>query len=117
MPLLARAWHRRAARARRKWRSGAPAVDPLQLLRSFADGRTVVDVGCMWSVDGAYAFAAEAAGATAVTGVDLMPPSSRFETERQRLGSRVRFVQGDIHSPEVVDEVGPQDIVWCSPAR
>jgi len=86
----------------------------MALLRKLAPGRSVVDVGCMWSVDGAYCFAAEEAGATAVTGVDLMPASERFEAERSRRGSGVRFVQGDVHDPAVVEEVGPQDVVWCS---
>ena len=58
MPLIARAWIG-AARARRRWRRGEPAVDPMALMRSLAARRSVVDVGCLWSVDGAYAFAAE----------------------------------------------------------
>ena len=86
MPLLARAWIG-AARARRGWDRTKPAVDPMGLLRSEARGRSVVDVGCMWGVDGAYCFAAEDAGAVSVTGVDLMPASSRFTTERGRRGS------------------------------
>src|SRR4051794_28335794 len=86
----------------------------MALLRELARGRSVVDVGCMWSVDGAYCFAAEEAGATGVTGVDLMPASERFEAERTRRGSGVRFVQGDVHDPAVGDEVGQHDLVWCS---
>jgi hypothetical protein len=88
MTLLARAWIG-AARARRRLSSDGPADDPMGLLRSLVPGRSVVDVGCMWSVDGAYCFAAEEAGATAVTGVDLMPASGRFEAERERRGSAV----------------------------
>lgn len=113
MPLLARAWTG-AARARRRLRGSRPAMDPVGLLKSVAGGRTVVDVGCMWSVDGAYCFAAEEAGASAVTGVDLMPASARFEAERTRRGSGVRFVQGDLHDPAVVEAVGPHDLVWCA---
>ena len=112
MPLLARAWIG-AARARRRWGRTEPAVDE-GLLRSEARGRSVVDVGCMWGVDGAYCFAAEDAGAVSVTGVDLMPASSRFTTERGRRGSNVRFVHGDIHDPDVVAEIGPHDVVWCA---
>jgi len=103
-----------AARARRRWRRDEPAVDPQALLRSLAPGRSVVDVGCMWSVDGAYCFAAEDAGATAVTGVDVMPPSARFEDERARRGSAVRFVEGDVHDPAVLEAIGPHDVVWCA---
>jgi len=113
MPLLARAWMG-AARARRRWRRDEPAVDPEALLRSLAPGRSVVDIGCMWSVDGAYCFAAEEAGATAVTGVDVMPPSPRFEDERARRGSAVRFVEGDVHDPAVLEAIGPHDVVWCA---
>lgn len=66
----------------------------------------------MWSVDGALCFAAEEAGATAVTGVDVMPASERFETERARRDSAVRFIQGDLHDPAL--PVEPHDVVWCS---
>ncbi len=83
-------------------------------MERFAPGRSFADVGCMWSVDGALAFAAEAAGATSVTGVDVMAPTPAFETERARRGSGVRFVRGDVHDPAVVAEVGRHDVVWCS---
>lgn len=66
----------------------------------------------MWSVDGALCFTAEEAGATAVTGVDVMAASERFEAERSRRGSRVAFVQGDLHDPALAVE--PHDVVWCS---
>jgi len=113
MTLLARAWIG-AARARRRLAGDGTADDPMGLLRSLVPGRSVVDVGCMWSVDGAYWFAAEEAGATAVTGVDLMPASGRFDAERERRGSAVRFVQGDIHDPAVIEDVGQHDVVWCA---
>src|SRR4051795_3188977 len=113
MALLLRGWIG-AARARRRRRSGRPATDPLALLRELAPGRSVVDVGCMWSVDGAYCFAAEEAGATAVTGVDLMPASAAYEAEHARRGSGVRFVRGDIHDPAVARAVGEHDVVWCA---
>jgi SAM-dependent methyltransferase len=86
----------------------------MALLRELAPGRSVLDVGCMWSVDGAYCFAAEEAGATSVTGVDLMPASERFEAERARRDSAVRFVQGDVHDAAVASELGPHDLVWCA---
>jgi SAM-dependent methyltransferase len=110
--LLAKAWMA-TARARRRLRNETP-VDPVALLRAHVRDRTVVDVGCMWFVDGGFSFAAEDGGATAVTGVDLMPPSEAFEAERARRGSSMRFVQGDINDPAVVDEVGEHDVVWCS---
>ena len=85
-----------------------------QLVTRHVRGRSFADVGCMWQVDGAIAFAAEAAGATAVTGMDLMPASSAFAAERARRGSRVRFVQGDLHDEHALEEVGVHDVVWCS---
>lgn len=84
------------------------------LIAEHARGRSFLDVGCMWSVDGALCFAAEEAGATAVTGVDVMGETERFRAERERRGSRVRFVQGDLHDPAVVAAAGPHDVVWCS---
>jgi SAM-dependent methyltransferase len=66
----------------------------------------------MWKVDGALCFAAEDAGASAVTGVDVMGPSERFEAERAQRDSKVRFVQGDLHDPDLAVE--PHDVVWCS---
>lgn len=85
-----------------------------ELVARHVRGRSFADVGCMWSVDGAIAFAAEDAGAAAVTGVDLMPASARFEAEHRRRKSGVRFVQGDLHDPAVLEAVGRHDVVWCS---
>jgi hypothetical protein len=68
----------------------------------------------MWGVDGEVAFAAEAAGARSVSGLDVMAPTRRFQTEHERLGSAVRFVQGDIHDAGVAADLGHHDVVWCS---
>ena len=64
-----------------------------EMIARHAAGRTFADVGCMWKVDGAYAFHALDAGATDVVGVDLMPPSAAFETANAQRGNRVRFVR------------------------
>ena len=77
-----------------------------QLVAQHAAGATFVDVGAMWRVDGAIALAAQQAGATQVTAVDLMPPTRRL------LDAGIRFVQGDLH--DVAEEVGAHDVVWCS---
>jgi SAM-dependent methyltransferase len=111
MSAFARAWMA-AARARRRLRRSAPPRE--ELVRRFAPGRSFADVGCMWGVDGALAFAAEEAGATEVAGVDVMAPTPAFEAEHARRGSCVRFVRGDIHDPATVEEVGRHDVVWCS---
>jgi SAM-dependent methyltransferase len=85
-----------------------------ELVRRLAAGRSFADVGCMWGVDGAMAFLAEETGATSVTAVDLMPASHRFEAERARRESKVRFIQGDIHDERVTGMIGRHDLVWCS---
>ena len=114
MPLLARAWLA-AARARRRVARRHHGPPPREaLVRRFAPGRSFADVGCMWNVDGAIAFAAQDAGATAVTGLDVMEPTPAFEAERARRGAAVRFVRGDPHDPAVIAEVGVHDVVWCS---
>jgi hypothetical protein len=103
-----------SAVARLRLRAGTTSPPREELIARHVAGRSFVDVGCMWSVDGALCFAAEEAGAAAVTGVDLMAPSQRFEAERARRGSQVRFVQGDLHDPATLAEVGSHDVVWCS---
>ena len=114
-PGVVRAWvgvHRARRAARRVLRREPP---PLRdLVGRLAPGRSFADIGCMWRVDGAIAFAAEEAGATSVTGLDYMDPTERFEAERARRGSAVRFVQGDLHDPAVLAQVGTHDVVWCS---
>ena len=101
-----------AARVRARLGSATPPRE--ELIARHVRGRSFVDVGCMWSVDGALCFAAEDAGASAVTGVDVMGPSERFSAELVRRGSRVHFVQGDLHDRATVAAVGPHDVVWCS---
>jgi len=79
-----------------------------ELVARHAANASFADVGAMWQVEGAIAFAALEAGATRVTAVDLMPPTPRIER------SPIRFVQGDLHDPAVIDEVGEHEVVWCS---
>jgi hypothetical protein len=81
-----------------------------ELVARFAPGRSFLDVGAMWQVDGAIAFAARASGATRVTALDIMGPTPEFEARR----GDVRFVQGDLHDPATVAEAGVHDVVWCS---
>ena len=83
-------------------------------MRRHAAGKTFCDVGCMWKVNGRIAFVAEEAGATAVTGVDVIDATPEFEAERARRSSQVRFVRGDLHEPATVADVGPHEVVWCS---
>jgi hypothetical protein len=101
-----------AHRLRRRLERGAP--DREDLVRELAPGRSWLDVGCMWSVHGRICFVAEEAGATAVTGVDLMGETPEFRAEHVRRGSAVRFVQGDLHDPATLERAGLHDVVWCS---
>lgn len=103
---------RTSVRLRQRLSRGAPPRE--ELVARHVRGRTFADIGCMWSVDGAIAFAAEAAGASAVTGVDVMPESDAWRAEHARRESRVRFVRGDLHDPQTVEAVGVHDVVWCS---
>ena len=68
----------------------------------------------MWGIDGRIAFLAEEAGATAVSGLDVMPATARFHAEHERRDSRVRFVHGDLHDPAPLAELGRHDVVWCT---
>lgn len=101
-----------AARVRARLSSAKPPRE--ELIARHVGGRSFVDVGCMWTIDGALCFAAEDAGAATVTGVDVMAPTERFEDELRRRDSKVRFVQGDLHDPATVAAIGRHDVVWCS---
>ena len=103
-----------SALARVRARVGSATPPREALIAQHVAGRSFLDVGCMWSIDGALCFAAEDAGAASVTGVDVMGPTERFSAERARRNSAVRFVQGDVHEPATIAAVGPHDVVWCS---
>lgn len=85
-----------------------------ELVAAHVAGRSFADVGCMWSVHGAIAFAAEDAGASEVSGMDLMGETPEFQAEHARRRSRMRFVQGDLHDEVALAGLGPHDVVWCS---
>ena len=85
-----------------------------RLIRRFAAGRSFVDIGCMWGVNGGYAFLAEEAGATRVTGVDVFGPTPEFEQERLARQSQVRFLLGDATDPQTIAEIGEVDVVFCA---
>ena len=84
------------------------------LIQRHAPGRSFVDVGCMWNVDGAYAFHALDEGAVQVTGIDLQEATARFHAENARRGSRVTFVQADINDATLPARLGKVDVVFCS---
>ena len=83
-------------------------------IRRHAPGRSFADVGCMWGVNGEYAFLAEEAGAVRVVAVDVFGPTPEFEEKRTARGSDVKFVLGDITSPSTIAAVGEVDVVFCA---
>ncbi|HEU4389198.1 MAG TPA: class I SAM-dependent methyltransferase [Blastocatellia bacterium] len=86
----------------------------LDLVREEVRGKSFVDIGCMWGVDGEYSFVAEQSGARSVIGVDVIAPTAAFERKRRELGSNIRFIQGDGVSPEVMEKIGQVDVVLCA---
>jgi 2-polyprenyl-3-methyl-5-hydroxy-6-metoxy-1,4-benzoquinol methylase len=85
-----------------------------EYIRNHTSGRSFVDVGCMWGVNGEYAFVAEQAGAAAVKAVDVFGPTPEFEQKRRERGSRVEFVLGDVTRAETLAAIGQADVVFCA---
>jgi hypothetical protein len=103
----------------RKWRTwrGDQVGDYKWLpeyIRRFASGHNFVDIGCMWGVDGEYAFIAEEAGATFVKAVDVYGPTPEFEAKRRACNSKVEFILGDATQSTTIRRVGMMDVVFCS---
>ncbi len=110
-----RAWLWAPARRRRRaLRSDTLWDRRRQMVRELAPGKSFVDLGGMWGVNGELAFIAEAAGATDVVLFDGMDPTEEFQAEHEQRGSRVRYVQGDLHDTEGLEALGAFDIVWCA---
>lgn len=108
------AWHRARRRVGKppqdRWRE-----DRVAWVAREAAGRSFADIGGLFGAAGEIAFAAEDAGATAVTLCDAGDPGyTAYPAEHERRGSGVRFVQGDLHDPVTIDAVGPHDVVWCT---
>lgn len=85
-----------------------------QYIRAHAPGTSFADVGCMWGVNGAYAFLAEEVGATCVKAIDVFGPTPEFEAERQARHSTVEFILGDVTQPETIARAGVVDVVFCA---
>jgi SAM-dependent methyltransferase len=94
--------------------SGRPEDVWRELIAHYVSGKSLIDVGCMWRVNGAYAFHALDHGARRVVGLDTLPPSAEFERENATHGNRVQFVQGDVNDGSIVDHLGAFDVVFCS---
>ena len=83
-------------------------------IRRHAPGKSFADIGCMWGVNGEYAFLAEEAGATRVVAADVFGPTPEFEEKRAARGSRVDFVLGDVSRAGTVAAIGEVDVVFCA---
>ena len=108
VPRLNRLW--------RRWRQSRGDVvgsyDRLpDYIRAHAPGRTFADIGCMWGVNGGFAFLAEDSGATAVKAVDVFGPTPEFEETRRARASHVEFILGDVTRSETLARVGEADVV------
>lgn len=86
----------------------------MDLIREEVRGKSFVDIGCMWNVDGEYSFVAEQSGARSVIAVDVIPPTEAFERKRRELGSKIEFIQGDGVSAEVIEKIGQVDMILCA---
>jgi SAM-dependent methyltransferase len=93
---------------------GRPEERWLSLIAEHAPGKTFLDVGCMWRVNGEYSFHASSVGASRVVGLDIDPATAEFAQRNEKLGSPVRFVQGDINDPDLTKTLGTFDVVFCS---
>jgi len=104
-------WRYRVAR---KGRSVGNYADLPGYIQRYAPGKSFVDIGCMWGVNGEYAFLAEAAGATTIKGVDVFGPTPEFEQRKADSGSAVEFILGDAGQPATIERVGVMDVVFCA---
>ena len=83
-------------------------------IRKFSPGRSFADIGCMWGVNGEYAFLAEEAGATRVVAVDVFGPTPEFDEKHRARRSNVEFLLGDITRSATVESIGGVDVVFCA---
>lgn len=108
-------WVEGGKRLVRRLQGRPPLPERLRtLIDAHAPGRRFVDVGCLWKVHGAYAFRAAERGAAEVIGVDVSAATPEFLAENGRRGGPVRFVQGDVNDPALIEQVGACDVVFCS---
>ena len=83
-------------------------------VKRYAPGHSFVDIGCMWGVNGEFAFLAEEAGARGVKGVDVFGPTPEVDQKHRERGSAVEFVLGDCTQPETIARIGVTDVVLCA---
>jgi SAM-dependent methyltransferase len=100
----------RIKRALRR-RKGLP-VTPEDYIRGSVAGKSFVDVGGMWRINGAHAFLAAREGAARSVLVDLFR-TEEFDRELEASGNAVEFFHGDAAQESTADRLGTFDIVWC----
>jgi SAM-dependent methyltransferase len=102
----------------RRWSARHEAVgsygDLPAYIRRYAPGKSFVDIGCLWGVNGEYAFIAEESGATRVKAVDVFGPTPEFEEKKAARRSSVEFVLGDVTSARTLERIGIVDVVFCA---
>lgn len=113
-PLGYELWRRVQLRRGRIIHTGDAFELLARYVRQHAPGHSFADIGCMWGVNGEYAFIAEDAGATQVKGVDVFGPTSEFLEKRRTRGSSVEFILGDATQSQTVARVGFVDVVFCA---
>ncbi len=84
------------------------------IIRKHVRGKSFVDIGCMWGVNGEYAFIAEEAGGTDVAGVDVFGPTPEFLDKKRQRESNVQFILGDASDPATIEKIGQRDVVFCA---
>jgi SAM-dependent methyltransferase len=81
-------------------------------VRTYAPGRTVLDVGGMYGSNGSLSFEAERVGAKRVTCIDLYA-SDEFKATHAARSSQVQMVVGDIFDAETTASVEPAEVMFC----
>src|SRR5713101_428777 len=113
-PTGARFYHRLRGVVHPQPASANRADQRAELIRKMVPGKSFADIGCMWGINGSYSFLAEQSGAKTVMAVDVYPESEAFLNEKAKRKSTVKFVQGDIHSQDIIEKIGVCDVVLCS---
>lgn len=85
----------------------------VELIKKYASEKTFVDIGCMWRVNGRFAFLAEEFHARRVVAVDL-EKTEEFLAEFKKRNSKIEFIQGDINLKSTIDKIGVCDVIFCS---
>jgi len=99
---------------RKGYLSGRPEEIWRQLIQKYVPNKSFIDIGCMWRVDGEYAFEAVRAGAHPVTGVDVNDATGNFDRKNAAHEGAVRFIKGDLNDPDIEQWAGKHDVVFCA---